>query len=148
MLNRRVCGIRFGILITVHNKYTLILRLWKCGTIAQLYYCIVDISARAGYWAGPRAYTLWKAGSWAKSIIKDIYWLTAGFKSAQDIYFYRADLKLDPEPTRTYTPLWSWVVACTSGHILWAGPWKLLIREILIIQHWSILLSTYTHIQT
>ena len=31
---------------------------------------------------------------------KDIYWLTAGSKSAQEL-------------TRTYTPLWSWVVACT-----------------------------------
>ena len=49
VLNRRVCGICFGILITVDNKYTLILGLWKCGTIAQLYYYIVDISARAGY---------------------------------------------------------------------------------------------------
>ena len=49
VLNRRVCGICFGILITVDNKYSLILGLWKCGTIAQLYYYIVDISARAGY---------------------------------------------------------------------------------------------------
>ena len=49
VLNRRVCGICFGILITEDNKYTLILGLWKCGTIAQLYYYIVDISARAGY---------------------------------------------------------------------------------------------------
>ena len=47
--NRRVCDICFGILITVHNKYTLILGLWKCGTITQLYYYIVDIYARAGY---------------------------------------------------------------------------------------------------
>ena len=28
--------------------------------------------------------------------------MTAGSKSAQDIYFYRADLELDPEPARTY----------------------------------------------
>ena len=31
--NRRVCGIGFGILITIHNKYTLSFGLWKCGTI-------------------------------------------------------------------------------------------------------------------
>ena len=132
---------------TVHNKYTQILGLWKCETIAQLSYCWYMCES----WVLSGSQGIYSLKSCIlEKVDKGIYyiiWLTAGSKSAQDIYFYRADLELDPEPTRTYTPLWSWVLACTAGHILWAGPWKLMISKMLLWSTWSILLSTYTHMQ-
>ena len=71
--------------------------LWKCGTIAQY-----SLGNSAQSWVLP-GHILVKSWILGK-VDKDIYCLTAGFKSAQDIYFYRADLELDPEPARTYTP--------------------------------------------
>ena len=74
--------------------------LWKCGTIAQH---SLGNSAQSWVLSGSQGILLVKSWILGK-VDKDIYWLTAGSKSAQDIYFYRADLELDPEPARTYTP--------------------------------------------
>ena len=74
----------------VHNKYTH--RLWGYGSVGQLLNIVLVTLRRAG--------TEWLPGH----ILVKSWILAAGSKSAQDIYFYRADLELDPEPARTCTP--------------------------------------------